>query len=90
MLLCVVVCCCVLCVVSCRGSPVTLHVQVWGGLVLHGRLSCQEGEKKRCAGALDGEEVFTIEGSENWRSTPDILEEREKCGKNVKNPIPPP
>ena len=24
-----------------------------------------------CAGALDGKELFTIEGSENWRSTPD-------------------
>ena len=31
-----------------------------------------------CAGALDGKELFTIEGSENWRSTPDDLEEREK------------
>ena len=34
-----------------------------------------------CKGALDGEELFTIEGSENWRSTPDNLEEREKAEK---------
>ena len=32
-------------------------------------------------GALDGKELFTIEGSENWRSTPDYLEEREKWPK---------
>ena len=30
--------------------------------------------RSRCAGALDGKELFTIEGSENWRSTPDDLE----------------
>ena len=29
-------------------------------------------------GALDGKELFAIEGSENWRSTSDDLEEREK------------
>ena len=29
-------------------------------------------------GALDNEELLVIEGSENWRSTPDDLEEREK------------
>ena len=34
-----------------------------------------------CKGALDGEELFTIEDSENWRSTPDNLEERDTCGK---------
>ena len=31
-----------------------------------------------CKGALNGEELFTIEGSQNWRLTPDNLEEREK------------
>ena len=31
-----------------------------------------------CKGALDGKELFALEGSENWRSTPDDLEEREK------------
>ena len=29
--------------------------------------------------SLDGKELFTIEGSEKRRSTPDDLEEREKC-----------
>ena len=38
-------------------------------------------------GALDGEELFTIEGSENWRSTPDNLEEREKCWETSKKPF---
>ena len=33
--------------------------------------------QSHCAGALDGKELFAIEGSENWRSTPDDLEERE-------------
>ena len=37
-----------------------------------------------CAGALGDKELFTIEGSENWRSNPDNLEEREKCGKTIK------
>ena len=37
-------------------------------------------------GALDGEELFTIEGSENWRSTPDDLEEREKWPKKAEKP----
>ena len=36
-----------------------------------------------CAGALDDEELFIIEGSENWRSTPDDLEEREKWPKKA-------
>ena len=30
-------------------------------------------------GALDGKELFTIEGSEEWRSIPNDLEERERC-----------
>ena len=34
-------------------------------------------------GALDGEELFTIEGSKNWRSTPGQPEEREKWRKNA-------
>ena len=34
-----------------------------------------------CKGALDNKELFTIEGSKNWRSTPDDLEEREKWPK---------
>ena len=34
--------------------------------------------------ALDGKELFTIEGSENWRSNPDNLEEREKWGRTAK------
>ena len=34
-----------------------------------------------CKGALKGEELFTIDGSENWRSTPDDLEERESGAK---------
>ena len=29
-------------------------------------------------GALDDEELFIVEGSENWRSTPGQPEEREK------------
>ena len=29
-------------------------------------------------GALDDEELFIVEGSKNWRSTPGQLEEREK------------
>ena len=40
-----------------------------------------------CKGALDDEELFTIEGSENWRSTPDNLEEREKWPERTKNPF---
>ena len=32
-------------------------------------------------GALDGKELFTIEGSKNWRSTPGQPEEREKWRK---------
>ena len=31
--------------------------------------------------ALDDEELFVIKGSENWRSTPDKPEEREKWPK---------
>ena len=32
-------------------------------------------------------ELFTIEGSDKWRSTPDDLEEREKCSiSRLKNP----
>ena len=38
-------------------------------------------------GALDDKELFVIEGSENWRSTPDNLEEREKCGKTARSPF---
>ena len=34
--------------------------------------------RTNCAGALDDEELFIIEGSENWRSTPGQTEEREK------------
>ena len=40
-----------------------------------------------CAGALDGKELFTIEGSEKWRSTPDNLEEREKWPTKAENPF---
>ena len=40
-----------------------------------------------CKGALDGKELFTIEGSKNWRSTPDDLEEREKWPKNSETPL---
>ena len=40
-------------------------------------------------GALDDEELFTIEGSENWRLTPDNLEEREKCRTTAKKPFTP-
>ena len=29
-------------------------------------------------GALDDEELFVIEGTKKWRSTPDDLEEREQ------------
>ena len=44
-----------------------------------------------CKGALDGEELFAIEGSKNWRSTPDDLEEREKWPKKrPENPSSPP
>ena len=38
-------------------------------------------------GALDDEELFVIEGSENWRSTPGQPEERENFGKTVKKPF---
>ena len=38
-------------------------------------------------GALDNEELFVVEGSENWRSTPGQPEEREKCGKTAENPL---
>ena len=42
-------------------------------------------------GALDGKELFAIDGSENWCSTPDDLEEREKWPKKAeKKPSPPP
>ena len=41
-------------------------------------------------GALDGKDLFAIEGSEKWRLTPDDLEEREKCGRAAENPVPPP
>ena len=40
-----------------------------------------------CAGALDDEELFIIEGSENWRSTPDDLEECEKWPKKAEKPL---
>ena len=33
---------------------------------------------------VDGEEHFTIEGSENFAQLPDNPEEREKCGKTAK------
>ena len=36
--------------------------------------------------ALDGEELFTIEGSKNWRSTPDELKERGKCVRAAEKP----
>ena len=42
---------------------------------------CQQTLRINCAGALDGKELFTIEGSEKWRSTADDLEEREKWPK---------
>ena len=38
-------------------------------------------------GALDNEELFVVEGLENWRSTRDKPEEREKCGKTAKTPV---
>ena len=37
--------------------------------------------------ALDEEELFVVEGSKNWRSTPGQLEERETCGKTAKKPF---
>ena len=37
-----------------------------------------------CKGAFDGTELFAIEGSKKWRSTPDDLEEREKWPKKAK------
>ena len=40
-----------------------------------------------CKGALDGKDLFAIEGSENWRSTPDNLEEREKWPKKGRKTI---
>ena len=43
--------------------------------------------RSNCAGALDNEELFVIEGSENWRSSPDDLEEREKWPKKAENPV---
>ena len=42
--------------------------------------------RSHCAGALDGKELFTIEGSENWRSTPDDLEESEKAAFHDEKP----
>ena len=41
--------------------------------------------RSHCAGALNDEELFIVEGTENWRSTPGQPgEEREKCGKTAK------
>ena len=64
-------CCCVLLVVVCCGAD------------LHADCLCQQIRGMNCAGALDDEELFIIEGSENWRSTPDDLEEREKWPKKA-------
>ena len=41
-----------------------------------------------CKGSLDGKELFAIEGSENWRSTPDNLEERENAAFHGEKPSP--
>ena len=43
-----------------------------------GKCLCQQSPVLIGRGALDGEELFTIEGSKNWRSTPGQPEEREK------------
>ena len=51
---------------------------------------CQQTVRINCAGALDGKELFTIEGSEKWRSIPDDLEERENAASHGEKPIPPP
>ena len=40
------------------------------GADLHADCLCQHIRVMNCAGALDNEEFFIIEGSENWRSTP--------------------
>ena len=48
---------------------------------------CQQALRMYCAGALDGKEPFAIEGSENWRSTPDNLKEREKWPERPRKPL---
>ena len=50
----------------------------------------QQTLRINCAGAFDGKELFIVEGSEKWRSTPDDLEEREKCVRAAEKPVPPP
>ena len=64
-LLCVVVCRCVLlCVVVCCCCCCFCQSLTKRGVYVHSLL------RTNCAGALDDEELFIIEGSENWRSTP--------------------
>ena len=47
--------------------------------------------RSHCAGALDNEELFAIEGSENWRSTPgQTRRARNMTQKASKTPSPPP
>ena len=43
-----------------------------------------------CARALDGKELFAIEGSGKWRSTPDDLEDREKWPEKAEIAAKPP
>ncbi len=67
-----VVCCCCSCSCSCSCSCCFWHEQ-------RGEPCVYPHEAEiHCAGALDGKELFTIEGSKNWRSTLEDLEEREK------------
>ena len=43
-----------------------------------------------CKGALGGKELFAIEGSKNWRSTPGQPGEARKMRKNRRKPPSPP
>ena len=65
-------------------SAVTLEserlvVVVISDAIFQAECLCQQTLRIKCAGALDGIELFTIEGSEKWRSTPNDLEESENA-----------
>ena len=57
---------------------------------LVGAMSMSTESDDLCKGALDGEELFAIEGSKNWRSTPNNLKERENGLKRPKTTSSPP
>ena len=67
-----------------RGEGVVVVVVVGFDANLQAECLCRQTLRTNCAGALDGKELFTIEGSENWRSTPDNVEERKNGLKRPK------